>query len=687
MNRFDAAKGPPTHRRAADASGTRQGGRVALVNMPFSGTNRPALGLSLLKAALSARGIGSEVVYLNLRYEALVGVNAYRLVEGSPSSLLLGEWIFAEALWGRNADRDECYLRMLLDGVRSGTSVLNEGFSIEEIARVVGEARECAEGFINHCLDEVPWDEFRVVGFSSTFQQHVPSLALAKRLKARQPHLYCAFGGANCEGEMGDVLFEAFPFIDAVCTGEGDLVFPELVAMVLGEAPARPLSGMRQRETGPLGVVAEPGRAVAMGALPIPDFDDFFFRKRAAGQGGCESLVIPFETSRGCWWGQKHHCTFCGLNGSSMAFREKSSAQSIGEITALGARYGAFTHDFEAADNILPMSYFKSFFPELARLDLGYQFFYETKSNIRPDQVSILSRAGVNVIQPGIESLCTPVLRLMDKGVKAIENLRLLTSCAQHGVRPFWNYLVGFPGETEEDYAGQTDLFQSISHLQPPSTGGAGRVRFDRFSPYTTRPGGLGVSALTPSPAYRLVYDGLTAAQLDRLAYFFDGRFAGDAAVPERLERISEGLREWTSAYAGSALFSVEVEGALVVFDFRPISRHPHTVLREPWRSLYLGCASILGREALRGRYDDLCQDDDPSADLFARGLTTLLDRRLLFRENDQYLALALSLSLDGGFQLSAGSARRYLDLVPGLPGLLAGAEPRGLLGQPMLSI
>jgi radical SAM superfamily enzyme YgiQ (UPF0313 family) len=42
------------------------------------------------------------------------------------------------------------------------------------------------------------------------------------------------------------------------------------------------------------------------------------------------------ETARGCWWGAKHHCTFCGLNQNDMAFRAKSPQCAMDELVHLG---------------------------------------------------------------------------------------------------------------------------------------------------------------------------------------------------------------------------------------------------------------------------------------------------------------------------------------------------------------
>ena len=43
-----------------------------------------------------------------------------------------------------------------------------------------------------------------LVGFTSTFQQNIPVLAVAKAIKALAPSTLIAMGGANCDGEQGD---------------------------------------------------------------------------------------------------------------------------------------------------------------------------------------------------------------------------------------------------------------------------------------------------------------------------------------------------------------------------------------------------------------------------------------------------------------------------------------------------
>src|SRR5207247_2316701 len=97
------------------------------------------------------------------------------------------------------------------------------------------------------------------------------------------------------------------------------------------------------------------------------------------------------------------HCTFCGLNGGTMAFRSKTPRRALNELEHLVDRWRLT--NVEAVDNILDMKYFNDMLPALARASRSLQIFYEVKSNLSRAHVRILSEAGVNRIQPGIESL------------------------------------------------------------------------------------------------------------------------------------------------------------------------------------------------------------------------------------------------------------------------------------------
>src|SRR3954471_11155746 len=206
--------------------------KIALINMPFSSANRPALGISLLQAGVRKKGISCDIFYFNLRFAARTGLNdfsqaAYGIIEES----LAGEGVFRDEVFGKATGRAEHYLEEI------PLKKFSQFFSVPSVMSLL-KLQDEAHGFIEDCQTAKDWSQYSIVGFTSTFQQNLASLALARRIKEKHPHILIAFGGSNCEGEMGIELHREFSFIDLACSGEGDLNFPEYVERLAKGEPA-----------------------------------------------------------------------------------------------------------------------------------------------------------------------------------------------------------------------------------------------------------------------------------------------------------------------------------------------------------------------------------------------------------------------------------------------------------------
>ncbi|MFF2472889.1 RiPP maturation radical SAM C-methyltransferase [Streptomyces sp. NPDC058066] len=386
--------------------------------------------------------------------------------------------------------------------------------------------------------------------------QNVPSLALAGELKRRRPGLTVVFGGSNCDGPMGHALHRNHPFVDHVVRGEGEYAFPALLRHLDADTPPADVPGLCWWEGQAGGRVSrantESRRTVAPSDIPAPDYDQW---QAALDASPVLEYVYPklvVEGARGCWWGEKHHCTFCGLNGSSMAFRAKSGEQLWSEIDHLVRRHRIL--DVVTVDNIIDMAYFKDFLPLAAESGWDLRMHYEVKSNLNREQIALLGRAGAVLIQPGIESLSNRVLDLMDKGVSGARNVRTLRECENHALTVTWNYLYGFPGETVEDYAPVVDQLPALVHLQPP--GGAHRIQLERFSPNFTDPG-FGFGKRRPAEMYHHVYE-LPESELTDLVYLFTTDDAGIGGETE--SRLERAVAAWRDGHHGSSLVLEEAE-------------------------------------------------------------------------------------------------------------------------------
>jgi magnesium-protoporphyrin IX monomethyl ester (oxidative) cyclase len=232
--------------------------------------------------------------------------------------------------------------------------------------------------------------------------------------------------------------------------------------------------------------------------MAMPDFGDYFAALKENSLTETISPALTVEFSRGCWWGEKNACTFCGLNGSINRYRAKTSERVLAELTALKEKYSMT--DFVLTDNILSYQHQKELLPKLK--GKGYRFFSEVKSNLTAEGLADLKAAGFLWLQPGIESLQDDILRLMNKGNKAIRHVELLKNMREQGIAAFWGIIGGFPLEKEEWLEEMAELLPKLTHLQPPTSFRPMIVQ--RYNEYWRNPDKYNIS-LRPSPLYDFV--------------------------------------------------------------------------------------------------------------------------------------------------------------------------------------
>jgi ribosomal peptide maturation radical SAM protein 1 len=605
--------------------------KILLVSMPFGAMERPALGLSLLKARVTRDGIVCDVRYPSFTFADLLGAEKYQWISSAlPYIAFAGDWCFAEALYGPRPAADVGYLAEVLQKTWR--------LSTKTIA-AVKEVRAMAEKFLDHCMECIPWEDYAIVGFTSTFEQNLASLALAKRIKAVHPRIAIVFGGANWEGEMGEELHRQFRFVDYVCLGEADESFPVLAALLLtktAKAAALP-RGIVYRENGRSLSTGRPMPVRNMDALPFPDFSDYF---RAWSESSASLVTVPtvlIETSRGCWWGDKSHCTFCGLNGATLAYRSKSSARALEEMRFLSDRWQ--TDRIEVVDNILDMRYFSDLLPALAKDGRPWEIFYEVKANLTRAQVATLRAAGVTRIQPGIESLSDHVLKLMRKGTCGLRNVQLLKWCRELGIRVDWNLLYGFPGETREDYEQMLAMLPSIEFLDPPVA--CGPIRMDRFSPYFEAPVGFGLTNVRPMNPYAFLYP-FSKESLMRIAYHFDFNYLGEAPTgfADDVIRFTEAWRQ--KAQRGLLSSVRQRDGSLLLRDTRLGAAMREVRLSGSEAEAYEFCDEFRSLAAILRHL----REHSPSEKIAEEGvrafLESLVTNRLMLTDGRNWLSLAV---------------------------------------------
>lgn len=529
---------------------------LLLVTMPWAALDTPSLALGILQVAAREAGATVDTRYANFDFfdwasqATGLSTDEYDLLANRAYFEGYGDWVFSAALLGRAEHGVSEFLARADD-----LDERQRELCVELHRRVVD--------FLDDLAVDIAATRPEVVGLTTTFQQNTASLGLARRIKALIPGVTIVLGGANCDGTQGAALHRNFPFVDYVVRGEGELAFPALLDVLRGAGDPAGVPGLCWRDaTGtdranPLSRVPLPTQR-----LRAPEFTSYFTRVEESVARHHLQPKLVLEGSRGCWWGEKQHCTFCGLNGSLMRFRSKDADQFLQEILDQARRHRLL--DVVVVDNILDMGYLQTLLPALAEHGHDFRIHYEIKSNLSYRQLRLLAEAGLVQVQPGIESLCTRVLKLMNKGVTGCQNVRHLRDAQSAGVWVSWNYLYGFPGESDDDYDRVIEQLPALHHLVPPES--VSRLAIERFSPYFDRPE-LGFTDLRPAGHYARTYE-LPETELYDLAYVFDAAPAGIGGPT--VERLIRAVDDWRRAHRTSRLTHCDLGHKIVLISQRP---------------------------------------------------------------------------------------------------------------------
>jgi ribosomal peptide maturation radical SAM protein 1 len=531
---------------AYDVSALLRPADVLLVVPPFAWQDRPAIGVHLLQAAARRAGFEVRVLYTSFLFSRFFDEGTHNTLAQMQYGMFLGERMFVRAAaggppLGRDGGRGMVPALEKLAAAYQRMGVATT-FNMQTLLAV--EARVAA--WLDSFTPALARAGYKVVGCTSSFEQSFASIAILNRVKELRPETVTVIGGANCEAEMGEGVASLSDRVDHVFSGESERTFVAFLEGLRAGAPRPPRIIYGQPEHD-------------LDGLPTPDYSEYFEQLRAllptSDLVTKDRVHVTYETSRGCWWGEKSHCTFCGLNGQGMASREKSPDRVLEELKALVAAHGV--RRVAMTDNIMPHAYFRTLLPRLAEELPGVRLLYEQKANLSLRQVRDLVRAGVDEIQPGIEALSTGLLKLMAKGTTAAQNLALLRYARATGLFLQWNLLHGFPNDELAFYEETLELLPLIVHLQPPVS--PCPVVLDRFSPYFNHPERYGIRELRPFSFYVGVLP--EGVAVEKLAYHFDGTFASAAREhPEVVKALGEGVASWRRRYYGPETPVLRVE-------------------------------------------------------------------------------------------------------------------------------
>ena len=312
-------------------------------------------------------------------------------------------------------------------------AMLAEAFTSAELA-----------GPLDELAQKLASSPVKVVGLSITAASVGVAIYLVERIREASEELLVVVGGpGTADGKMREVLIEAG--VDYLVVGEGELTLQALLSPLLRGQDAPPTEG----------VVPSPRRAqfpfrprppADLANVGLPDFDDFELDHYRA-PGAEKRLVL--QTSRGC----PSECAFC-VDRPATPFRVFPPQLVAGLMVHLARELRIDQVEFsDLVVNGRPEA-LKQWCELLAqqqhRMFWTGQFTFNSETTL--EVLLAVRRSGCISARFGLESGSNRLLDLMGKGYDTRVASQVLRDARQAGLRTEINLMVGFPGETEQDF-------------------------------------------------------------------------------------------------------------------------------------------------------------------------------------------------------------------------------------------
>ena len=606
---------------------------VVLVSTPWPIFNRPSIQLGTLKSYLKSQFPELEIVahHFYLKVAESIG---YKLYHAISERTWLAETVYAALLY---PERFESIKKLFIKEAKAKPLLRDVDF--KDIAKRVAEVTD-------EFIDNENWSNFGLAGFSICLCQLTSAIYFVRRIKKKFPDLPIVVGGSMFTGVSSKNLLKMFTEIDFVVIGEGELPLSRLV---------RNLKDSPMTVDNPLipGIVSakELNTAHTVGFsqiedlvnIPVPDYDDYFNLLKSFKSDKTFFPTLPAEISRGCWWKGtsvdgdiNSGCAFCNLNLQWKGYRSKNPDQVVAEIDHQTSKYRSLSLAF--MDNLVPVKTSSEIFNKLSKLEKDFRIFCEIRA-ITPKRVlENMKSAGVREVQIGIEALSTRLLKKLNKGTTAIQNLEIMKNCEELGIANNSNLILNFPGSDSKDVKETMQNLEFAMSFRP--------MKFVHFwlgleSPVWQNPKDFGIKAVFNHPNYAALFP----PEIYQQMVFMIQAYRGDLGYQRRLwQPVKEKIRKWKREYAEfhkgpvhSPILSYRDGKDFMIIRQRRISADPLTHRLEGIsREIYLFCGHHRSLKRILQQFPKLTEDR------LIPFLKMMVDKKSMYEENKKYLSLAV---------------------------------------------
>lgn len=618
--------------------------RVALVAAPWTLFNRPSIQIAALKAYLHQQladiHIDAWHVFLNIAEN--IGYKTYAALS---QRTWLAETVYAALLYPERARKIE---KLYGQYASRAPELRNQAFGT-----LVQKVKKATDAIVR----QKDWARVDLVGVSVSLCQMTASLYIISAVKKLNPAIRVVVGGTTFCGPSARKFLDAFVDIDFIIQGEGEVPLARLIDFLnsgtRGSDESHAIQGVVSRNMQPARVAGF-SQIPDIETLPCPDFEDYFRTLRSFPPENRFFATLPVEASRGCWWNRsgslrgisekqasvekivKDGCAFCNLNLQWQGYRTKSPRQVAREIDGLTTKHQTLSVAF--VDNVLPSSRAASPFPEIVRLNKDIKLFGEVRANMSVSSLKAMRRAGLREVQVGIESLSAGLLQKMNKGTRVIQNLEIMKHCEMLGLKNSSNLMLGFPGSDENDVNETLAALDFALPFQPLKP-----VRFwlGLESPVWKNYREFNIASIRNHPGYGVLFP---KSITDHLTFIIQA-YRGDIIRQRKAWKpVENKINRWRKVYAKmhAQAFSAPILSYQDGGTFLIIRQRHHRAAGETHRltglsrEIYLFCQTHQPVKKILNAFPNLTRET------LLPFLRMMNDKRLMFKENDRYLSLAI---------------------------------------------
>lgn len=303
--------------------------------------------------------------------------------------------------------------------------------------------------FYDYATNSLLDSNYDIVGLSTSSTSFHHVISIAKRLKEQDERIITIVGGPGPQTpSLAPFILKAFPCIDYLISGEGEIVLPKLIYQLNQKKVPLNLPGVYFKFNDKV-IINKPSELVEnLDDLPFPDFISMNVKNYVYSYKNSES-IIHIEQGRGC----PFNCTYC----STCIFwhrypRRKSASRVLEEMDIMNKLYSLDTfsliNDCFNSDQKYVLEFCRQF--QLSKKAYFWGCSLRADHTTK-DMLDKLWKAGCRAFFAGIESGSRRIQRLINKNLDLNHVINILEYASKKGFHVRTSFIIGFPEETRDD--------------------------------------------------------------------------------------------------------------------------------------------------------------------------------------------------------------------------------------------